>query len=118
MHYYGYAVSTKFLLNEADKRGILCSHEGTAVLRAVHAIMWEAGILEGTLSSLKLVWGKPTSGGEVDTFWCIALATTDPRERLPKFRAKGVPPVPPERYEELKKILGMERPPMWFRYAS
>ncbi|KAF9234431.1 ribonuclease H-like domain-containing protein [Melanogaster broomeanus] len=111
-------ISEQWLLQEATKRNIQCERGDVTILNVAMQILYDADLLWDELSSFKKVRAKPACGGPEREYWCFALATNDRRDRLPQFRGKGIAPVPEDRYQELKVLLGKDHPPCWYHHVS
>lgn len=103
--YCGYLVGEGWLYKPAVALGYpypkTTDEANDMILLASRDVMGEAGVYSYTrLRRVKTPQGK--------SFWCIAFASTDPREQL----SASAPPE--EQYKALKDILEKKSAPRWY----
>ncbi|KAG2071385.1 hypothetical protein BDR04DRAFT_1142320 [Suillus decipiens] len=104
--YCGYLVSDEWLY----QRGVELGHprpktfSSAIIILAARDVMSKTGVLPyTTLIEVQTNKGKLS--------WCIAFASTDPREGLSTSAPSE------ERYKRLKEALQKDGPPRWYRRA-
>lgn len=108
---YGYLLDKRWLVCEGVKREMGTNENMTerdnTFIKMVYWTTVQAGVHRGRS---KLMHVRVKVEGKIEVWPCLAIATNDPCDDLPKSRADGL------NLERLKELLQTDRPPRWYQY--